>query len=83
MEVGLYVLDVTRVGTVFCGGEIGKGGKKMCVAIGCMVSSHVATKVVLDMSEHPMEEDFVFIPLRTKWRCLSNHVFQHQDWVLG
>ncbi len=59
-------MDVTGLGTVFCGGAIGKGGKKMCAVIGCTVLSHAMTEVALDTREHPMDTNFVFIQSTTK-----------------
>jgi hypothetical protein len=65
-EVGIALLDVTGLGTMYCGGAIGRGGNKMCVATGCLVSSHATVKVMLDMKEHPTDTEFVFIRSTTK-----------------
>jgi hypothetical protein len=65
-EVGIALLDVTGLGTAYCGGAIGRGGNKMCVATGCLVSSHATVKVMLDTKEHPTDTEFVFIQSTTK-----------------
>jgi hypothetical protein len=64
-EVGIALLDVTGLGSVFCGGAIGRGGNKMCIATDCAVLSHVAAKVTMDTREHPTNREFVFIQSTT------------------
>jgi hypothetical protein len=64
--VGIAVLDVTGVGLEFCGGAIGKGKNKMCVATSCQVSSHLTNKITLNTGEHPTDKEFVFICSSTK-----------------
>jgi hypothetical protein len=75
LEVGIVVLDVSGVGSDFCGGAIGRGKNKMCVATNCQVSSHVSNKIGLDMSDHPTEREFVFIQSATKKPMDTSAVF--------
>ncbi len=68
-EVDITVLDIGGLGTDYCGGAIGRGGNKMCVATDCSVLSHGTAKVNLENKEHPMDTNFVF----SRWillRCL-------------
>jgi hypothetical protein len=64
-EVGITLLDVTGLGTVFCGGAIGRGGNKMCVATDCVMLSHASAKVILNTREHQMNRDFVLMQSTT------------------
>jgi hypothetical protein len=65
-EVGIALLDVTGLGSVFCGRVIGRGRNKMCFATDCAVLLHIAVKVTLDTREHPTDIEFVFIQSMTK-----------------
>jgi hypothetical protein len=75
LEVGIVVLDVSGVGSDFCGGAIGRGKNKMCVATNCQVLSHVSHKIDLDTSDHPMEREFVFIQSAIKKPMDTSAVF--------
>jgi ribosomal protein L24E len=74
-EVGIALLDVTGLGSAFCGRAIGRGGNKMCVATDCVVLSYASVKVTLDKREHPKDRDFVFIQSTTKKPMDTSVVF--------
>jgi ribosomal protein L24E len=84
-EVSIPLLDFTGLGSVFCGGAIGRGGNKMCVTTDCAVFLYISVKVMLDRREHPMDREFVFIQSTTKkpwtrWQYLSSQMCPRQDW---
>jgi hypothetical protein len=69
------VLNMDGLGTVFCGGAIGKGGNKMCVVIGCPVLLHATIKAMVNTAENPTDKEFIFIQLTTKKPLDSSAVY--------
>jgi hypothetical protein len=69
-DVGIVCLDIGDLGVTFCGGSIGKGGHKMCIASECTVASH-SSKILVDQTGAPLESDLMFIEAGRKSAELS------------